>query len=462
MSKFPSGPFTIVNQETGRCLRVRLGETVDLSSHRLGTEYLLSQSYPPSLELGPADGSKATAWYYRSHDDALERQPFNQIASSAVSDLQNIGDYGVWMYSEPFAEERENALLRAWYASKLNDATGEVAKRLQALIPEEWHVQVSQEYEDELADWEKAGSQFEGVVDEPNGRQAALLEELRPQHGKLLEALPGHMDAIMKAYLNAPKLHWKHKDGTALDKQEMEQSWERALLIGAKAVQSFEEQMEHAEPQELESLLGAQVLAMRFSGAEKISERLGKLGLPSLFGEALEEARRTEQALVKALKAEAPVRAWQRRAPIKGVARWNDRCASLAFYGEDGLDVIGEKFVEAMRAYLDAAAKEGITKPVSTASSRTGMYGCGAKRYEGSTYRWDYDGTYITASDSKTVPSERTYWTDDDGRLVGKTKGGPGQKWTVTPYKEPADKVNGEDIFLTGLFGPLASILRPA
>ncbi|MEV6425557.1 hypothetical protein [Streptomyces sp. NPDC051662] len=30
-------------------------------------------------------------------------------------------------------------------------------------------------------------------------------------------------------------------------------------------------------------------------------------------------------------------------------------------------------------------------------------------------------------ADSKTVPSERTYWTDDNGYLVGKNKGGPGQ-----------------------------------
>ncbi|MFD9624061.1 hypothetical protein ACFWB2_43800 [Streptomyces virginiae] len=46
---------------------------------------------------------------------------------------------------------------------------------------------------------------------------------------------------------------------------------------------------------------------------------------------------------------------------------------------------------------------------MSSVGLRTEMYGCGAVRYGGSTYRWDYDGTYITASDNKTVPSERTY-----------------------------------------------------
>ncbi|MCX5079163.1 hypothetical protein OHA84_01480 [Streptomyces sp. NBC_00513] len=112
MSKFPSGPFTIVNQETGRCLRVRLGHSVDHSGYQLGARYLLSRTYPPSLELGPADGTMATAWYHRYHNDSLEPQPFNQIASRAVSDLQNIGDYGVWMYSDPLAQASEKASLR--------------------------------------------------------------------------------------------------------------------------------------------------------------------------------------------------------------------------------------------------------------------------------------------------------------------------------------------------------------
>ncbi|MGW6568430.1 hypothetical protein [Streptomyces sp. NPDC054975] len=464
MSKFPSGPFTIVNQETGRCLRVRLGRTVDLSDYKEGTKYLLSRTYPPLLELGPADGTKATAWYYRSHDDALERRPFNQIASTAVTDLQNIGDHCVWMYSDPLAVEREKVFLQERFTNRLNDATGDAAKQLRALIPEEWTAQAAQDYEDELEDWKREGWHFEGVVERLNGRQAVLLERLRPQHAKLVEAVSGHMDAIMQAYQSSTRSSIKHADGTPFNRKETQQHWERSLEGGAKMVQEIEMQMERAEPQELQELLEMQVGVMSGSGAELMSRRLAGLGLPSLFGEALEEARRTERALVEALKAEAPVRAWQRRAPVKGVARWNDRCARLAFHGEDKLNAFDKKFVEAMRGYLTAAAKQGIAKPVSSVDSPTGMYGCGAKRYGGSTYRWDYDGTYITASDSKTVPSERTYWTDNDGLLVGKAKGGPGQKWTIAPYEEPAktDKADGEDIFLTGMFGPLTSILRLA
>ncbi|PKW11836.1 hypothetical protein SAMN05428944_0930 [Streptomyces sp. 1222.5] len=70
--------------------------------------------------------------------------------------------------------------------------------------------------------------------------------------------------------------------------------------------------------------------------------------------------------------------------------------------------------------------------------SRTELYGCGAKRYEGSTYRWSYDCIYISASDSQTVRGKQTYGSDDDGRLVGKAKGHPGQKWKIAPYKAPA------------------------
>ncbi|MFD9624062.1 hypothetical protein ACFWB2_43805 [Streptomyces virginiae] len=130
----------------------------------------------------------------------------------------------------------------------LNDATEDAAKRLDALIPEEWTTLAAQDYEAELNDWKREGEQFEGTVEELNGRQAALSEKLRTQHGKLLEG----------------------------------------------------------------------------SGAARMERRLREfkqLKLSESFGEALEKAQRTEQAVVEALKAEAPVRAWQRRPPLKGMAR---------------------------------------------------------------------------------------------------------------------------------------------
>jgi hypothetical protein len=386
-------------------VRVRLGETVDASEYSLGTKYLLTQTNPPSLELGPPDGTKATAWYYRSHQDGLERQPFNQIASSAVSDLQNIGDYSVWMYSQPLTGEDERTSLREGFAGTLNNATGNAAKRLHALIPAEWTAQAALDYDDELAAWKREGEPFEGRVARLNGQQAALLEKLRPQHGKLVELLKGQMGGVAKAF----KAQGVTVNGRPPTEESAQHVVDERLLFGAQSVQRLEGKMERAQPQDQESLLEQQLDYMESFGTAELQDWLEGFELTEDLQEAFTEARSTEGALVEALKAEAPVRAWQRRAPLKGVARWNDHC--------------------------------------------------GAKRYEGSTYRWDYDGTYITASDSETVPSEKTYWTDDNGRLVGKPKGSPGQKWTIAAYKEPADQIDGEAIFLTGMFGPLAGIL---
>ncbi|KOU17385.1 hypothetical protein ADK52_31815 [Streptomyces sp. WM6372] len=55
----------------------------------------------------------------------------------------------------------------------------------------------------------------------------------------------------------------------------------------------------------------------------------------------------------------------------------------------------------------------------------------------------------------------RTYWTDDGGYPVGKSKGGPGQTWTLTAGK-PTTQTQTDPvkaIALTGLFGPIASLI---
>ncbi len=283
MSNFPNGRFTIVNQETGRCMRVRLGESVDLGDYKEGTKYLLSWTNPPSLELGPADGTLATAWYYRQQNDSLERRAFNQIASSAVDDLQNIGEYCVWMYHDAWAAESEDTFLREWFAALLNDATGKAAERLDALIPEEWNAQVAQDYEAELADWKEEGEEFEGTVEELNGRQARLLERLRPEHGKLLEAIPGHMDAIVEALKKTRPARTTHGDGTPMNREELQAYYEKRLVAGAWAVQKLEREMERAEPEELESLLEEQLFQMKYSGVAEMADDLEEIGLSGLF-----------------------------------------------------------------------------------------------------------------------------------------------------------------------------------
>ncbi|MFF3416008.1 hypothetical protein ACFYW9_15135 [Streptomyces sp. NPDC002698] len=133
---------------------------------------------------------------------------------------------------------------------------------------------------------------------------------------------------------------------------------------------------------------------------------------------------------------------WDRMTPVRDREEWYSACSFLATGGSDAVRLGGterdKRLAAAMRAYLDTAAKEGITPTAPASSSaRTEMYGCGASRYEHSTYRWEYDGTHIYGADSRTVPSERTYWTDEHGILVGKDKGGPGQTWTLTLWKPP-------------------------
>ncbi|MFI0503217.1 hypothetical protein ACH3WN_10160 [Streptomyces albogriseolus] len=468
MSKFPEGPFTIVNQDTGRCLRVRLGETVDLSDYKEGTKYLLSRTFPPTLELGPNDGSDATAWYYRYHEDRLERQSFNQIASTAVDKHQNIGKYGVWMFSDPADVELEKVSLQEWYASRLNDTTGDIAKRLDALIPQPWTTQAAQDYASELEQWKEEGERFEGTIEQLNSRQADLMEEIRAQAAKVMEAVREQAADLTKANKANDSLRISTGGGRfrAPTEDEVVDTMESRMLGGVWHVQRLEEEMERADPRDYAYLLENQLGALECTGGYSLLEWLRAIGKAEGFEKPLKEMERTEDALAQALKAETPVRAWQRRAPLKGVARWNDRCATLSFYGTDKLDDNDNEHVEEMRAYLAAAAKEGITKPVSSVGARTEMFGCGAMRYVGSTYRWDYDGTYITASDSKTVPSEQTYWTDDKGQLVGKAKGHPGQKWTIAPYKAPTKADSGgvdlPSVFLTGLFGPIASVFNRA
>ncbi|MFI0960610.1 hypothetical protein ACH4S8_04180 [Streptomyces sp. NPDC021080] len=90
MSKLPAGNFTIVNDETGRCVRVRLGRAKDVSDWKEGAKYLLSVTDKPSLELGTPDGSPSTAWWFSTFDDG--GQPYNQFVSYAVGEYQNIGN----------------------------------------------------------------------------------------------------------------------------------------------------------------------------------------------------------------------------------------------------------------------------------------------------------------------------------------------------------------------------------
>ncbi|MER7195916.1 hypothetical protein [Streptomyces flaveolus] len=470
MAEFPSGNFTIVNQETGRCVRVRLGDSADVSDHRLGNTYLMSRTDPPTLELGPADGTMATAWYYQDGYDTLERQSFSQIASTAVRELQNIGNYCVWLYSEGLPSDSERRQTQALFANMLNDVPADLGKRLDPLIPEEWMQQAEEAYAAELPVWKSEGDDLLSELEQLNARQATLLDELRPQHAALFAALRAHTDELAKA-IETHSMVIGYGDGRKASAKETQDRLEGYVAHATSRLQQLEEKMEHAPPQDQERLLQEQleVITGMFGGqvpsmTKEVAYVLKHLELTALFEKELKKALSTEEALAELLKAEGPVRAWQRRAPLKGVARWNDRCATLQVLGSKELDGVDKRFVEAMNTYLAEAAKGGVTVPGATVSSRTGMFGCGAMRGENSTYRWRYDGTYIYGADDRTVPAEQTYWTDEDGRLVGKSKGGAGQKWKIAPWTEPpkTSQYDVSDVYLTGFFGPLSRFFRGA
>ncbi|MEV0766427.1 hypothetical protein [Nocardia sp. NPDC050435] len=131
MANFPNGPFTITNNDTGRCLRARLGPSQEVSDHKEGLEYLQTITSKPWLELGEADGSIATAWYFNTVYDRTERLNLDQIASTAVRELQNIGNFCVAAFTNPDSFEDLH---------KRQMAAADVArgKRLTEAMPAQW------------------------------------------------------------------------------------------------------------------------------------------------------------------------------------------------------------------------------------------------------------------------------------------------------------------------------------
>ncbi|WP_282694952.1 hypothetical protein [Streptomyces sp. CC208A] len=296
MSTFPSGNFTIINNETGRCVRVRLGDTHDISDHRLGTKYLQSVSEKPTLHLGEPDGSPATAWWYHDAYDSGARKPYNQIASHAIREYQNIGNHCVWLYESPLGSGGPDPMVRLYAISYGLDCLPEdVQKRLwEEIVPEEW-------------------------------------KEL---HGE-----------------GASSMEWHYE------------------CAGYRA--------------------------------------LGPNGL----------------------------------------------------VGRTGYGVQKEEY---LRAAADAGFEEPPVEepagPPEPEPSRTEIDGCGISSSVGAS-GWVYDGAHIYAADSDKVDAERTYWTDEGGSLVGKSRGGSGQTWTVAPWQAPEPRPDLTPLAVTGLFGPIAAAL---
>lgn len=442
MTRYPQGNFTIVNNETGRALRVRLGETKDVSDHKEGTVYLQYVTEKPYLQLGEADNSPATVWWYStSHEDS------RQIVSYAVGEYQNIGDYCVWMHASTNMRDVFDA--RKAFENRLNDMPADVQGRLAPLIPAEWAALRARRRADRAeSEWFQEQEEARALGD---AEQEAWAEQDSPPGPEDLAALRSYRYAV--ADQAAPYLVVMNAVMKALGTSDPA---ELAVLFATKP-EHLDTSRQHAlsllSPKEREKALGIDWAALNRLDADSRASKV--------------EARARELlSAVKERRAAAALAA----IPTEDLRKWHSYCAFRKAHGEKGIirftndhyDTTEDKrIVAGLDAYLEAAAKEGIVPPVIASDAPTRLYGCGASRGEGSTYGWTYDGTYIYGADSKTVPSERTYWTDEDGYLVGKPKGGPGQTWSIkpwTPSKPPAG-ISRSDIALTGLFGPIGRAL---
>ncbi|WP_146251475.1 hypothetical protein [Nocardia tenerifensis] len=137
MANFPTSSFTITNNETGRSVRVLLGETRDVGYYKEGTKYEAYVSGKPQLGMGNNDGSMDYQWYYDTRYDTVDRAPANQIVSEAVKQKQNIGNYCVNIYPNYRSQAPQKAPDPE--KEKRRQAAEQEAARLRRLpIPDEW------------------------------------------------------------------------------------------------------------------------------------------------------------------------------------------------------------------------------------------------------------------------------------------------------------------------------------
>ncbi|MEV1025060.1 hypothetical protein [Streptomyces sp. NPDC050264] len=113
-----------------------------------------------------------------------------------------------------------------------------------------------------------------------------------------------------------------------------------------------------------------------------------------------------------------------------------------------------KQYARAVRSHLPVEEDPGFY-----VSRTMRMEGCGVRARGGATHRWTTDGIHIYATDSRTLPAPRSYWTDSGGRLMGQGQGSGAQTWTIKPWEPPAGEPAANAYARTGLFGPLAAFL---
>ncbi|MGW1520730.1 hypothetical protein [Streptomyces sp. NPDC002287] len=394
MSKFPEGNFTIVNNETGRAVRVHLGLVKD-GYYTMGIKSLQTLPERTSLNLGAADNTPAAAWYLDTVNG------ISKITSFAIAEYERIGHHCLWMSTSEDTDSEDadgkvRERTRKTFWNKLNDAPVDLRKKLDPLIPQEWTAiqaqrraskQALRQFRSEEEHFARVDAEVQAWAEdtEPLSAQQLIV------HRAVREGRGGG-------------------DGTDPETYDRFQSLVRELDVDVEAlVREIE-----SEPR------AARVLA-----------RVEEL-LPAVL-----ERRRAE--------AVASI-------PAQDIWAWNELCVAVrldgatAIFANLAVETDEEESDEeedtgrdtnlnaAVNAYLEEAARGGIVPQPVTTAAQTEMRGNRASRYEGSTYNWTYDGTYIYSSGSQSLPAERTYWTDEDGYLVGKTKGGAGQTWTIKKW----------------------------
>ncbi|MGW0411241.1 hypothetical protein ACWDZX_08070 [Streptomyces collinus] len=441
MAKYPQGNFTVINNETGRALRVRLGISKEIRDHKEGTDYLQHVTEKPTLQLGEADNSPATVWWHSTIEDS------QQIVSYAVGEYQNIGDYCVWMHAETSSTDLFNAIEA--FQNRLDDMPTDVRSRLAPLIPAEWAaVQARNRAADAESDWLRELEEARAYAD---AEQEAWTGQDDPPSTEDLAALRSYRYAV--ASETAPRLETINDVMRAL-----------GISDAAKLIRVLKTARPNS-PIEMHQ----KVLALLTPQERKAAININWAAVKRLDGDPrLPKVKARAQELLPAVK-ERRAAAALAAIPEDDLSQWHHNCAVRKVRGEQALfrftnrnyDTSEDKrIVAALDAYLKAAADEGVTAPVIASNATTRMDGCGGSRSGSSTYGWIYDGTYIYGSDSETVPAERTYWTDEGGYLVGKPKGGPGQTWSIKPWTPSKSAgTSRSDIALTGLFGPISRAL---
>ncbi|MFE1790878.1 hypothetical protein ACFW7J_21190 [Streptomyces sp. NPDC059525] len=369
-SPFPEGKFTIVNDDTGRCVRVRLARTQTTTEVNDKAKFVRYVTGKPSLELGPVDNTAATAWWFSTIEG--RDGPYNQIVSHAVDEYQNIGSYCVWMYRQ--AVDPLTAAKDA-YRDVLFSLTGDTKKELDKLIP----------------------------------------ERLLPPQADQRIFHQTEVEIYAASYAEAAATAWA---------QDEDPIGAGQFAIAHAFAKRMSNETDDIEPSAAEKeVLDAMAAEPR---ATRVNERMAALH-PEIMARLKSEGIETEQTAT-------------------AKHQWYINCAS-AHYEPDGAS-------DEAIAFNAAAAAAGIQAPElsSFTSARTGMYGCGAdSSNDTSAYRWWFENGHIYGGSDMTQSGDSLFWTDDNGRLVGRPKGSPGQKWTVTKWT-PSEGTDPDDVG-TGLYG---------